>query len=104
MCACMFRCVQLFVTSWTITHQVPSSPWDSPGKNTGVDCHVLFQGIFLNQGWNLYFLHWRVDSLPLCHVGSPGEKDEDEKNKRKNSSLTPSCQVYFPHFKGNFSN
>ena len=22
-------------------------PWDSPGKNTGVGCHVLFQGIFL---------------------------------------------------------
>ena len=22
-------------------------PWDSPGKNTGVGCHTLFQGIFL---------------------------------------------------------
>ena len=22
-------------------------PWDSPGKNTGVGCHVLLQGIFL---------------------------------------------------------
>ena len=22
-------------------------PWDSPGKNTGVDCRVLLQGIFL---------------------------------------------------------
>ena len=28
-------------------------PWDSPGKNTGVDCHALLQGIFLTQGWNL---------------------------------------------------
>ena len=25
-------------------------PWDSPGKNTGVDCHFLLQGIFLTQG------------------------------------------------------
>ena len=25
---------------------------DSPGKNTGVDCHVLLQGIFLTQGSN----------------------------------------------------
>ena len=25
-------------------------PWDSPGKNTGVGCHFLLQGIFLTQG------------------------------------------------------
>ena len=25
-------------------------PWDSPGKNTGVGCHSLLQGIFLIQG------------------------------------------------------
>ena len=25
-------------------------PWDSPGKNTGVGCHVLLQGIFPTQG------------------------------------------------------
>ena len=23
------------------------SPWESPGKNTGVGCHFLLQGIFL---------------------------------------------------------
>ena len=28
-------------------------PWGSPGKNTGVGCHFLFQGIFLTQGLNL---------------------------------------------------
>ena len=27
-------------------------PWDSPGKNTGVGCHALLQGIFLTQGSN----------------------------------------------------
>ena len=27
-------------------------PWDSPGKNTGVSCHALLQGIFLTQGSN----------------------------------------------------
>ena len=26
-------------------------PWDFSAKNTGVDCHVLFQGIFLTQGY-----------------------------------------------------
>ena len=26
-------------------------PWDSPGKNTGVGCHALLQGIFPTQGF-----------------------------------------------------
>ena len=28
-------------------------PWDFPGKNTGVGCHSLLQGIFPTQGSNL---------------------------------------------------
>ena len=46
-------------------------PWDSSGKNTGVGCHFLLQGIFPTQGsnpWLLHYLHWHVGSLPL---GSP---------------------------------
>ena len=39
-----FSCVRLCVTPWTAPHQAPS-PWDSPGKNTGVGCHFLLQGI-----------------------------------------------------------
>ena len=31
-------------------------PWDFPGKNTGVGCHFLIQGIFPNQGSNLSLL------------------------------------------------
>ena len=34
-----------------------SLPGIPPGKNTGVGCHALLQGIFLAQGWNLGFLH-----------------------------------------------
>ena len=44
-------------------------PWDSPGKDTGVGCHFLLQGIFLTQGSNpclLCLLHWQVGSLPLA--------------------------------------
>ena len=47
---------------------------DSPGKNTGVDCHALLQGIFPTQGLNpclLHLLHWQVGSLPLAPLGSP---------------------------------
>ena len=32
---------------------------DSPGKNTGVHCHALFQGIFPTQGLNLGLPHCR---------------------------------------------
>ena len=36
--------------------------------------HFFLQGIFLTQGLNpcpVCLLHWQVDSLPLCHLGSP---------------------------------
>ena len=36
-------------------------PWDFPGKNTGVGCHFLLQGIFPTQGSNLHLLHWQAD-------------------------------------------
>ena len=32
-----------------LAHHPPPRPWGSPGKNTGVDCHALLQGIFLTQ-------------------------------------------------------
>ena len=49
-----FGCVQLCDTRLL-------SPWDSPGKNTRVDCHAFLQGIFPTQGSNsclfLFLLH-----------------------------------------------
>ena len=48
------------------------SPWNFPGKNTGVVCHFLLQGIFPTQGWSLFvlcLLLWQADSLPLRHLG-----------------------------------
>ena len=54
----------------------PLCPWDSPGKNSGVDYHALFQGIFLTQGWNLCLLchlPWQVGSLPLAPLVKPDE-------------------------------
>ena len=46
-------------------------PWFFPGKNTGVGCHFLLQGIFPAQGLNPHLLHWQADSLPLSQLGSP---------------------------------
>ena len=45
--------------------------WDSPGKSTGVGCHVLFQGIFLTQGSNPCLLNYRQILYPLSHHGNP---------------------------------
>ena len=47
-------------------------PWNSPGKNTGVGCHFLLQGIFPTQGSNLslciyiYICYAAANSLQLC--------------------------------------
>ena len=45
-------------------------PWNFPGKNTGVDCHSLLQGIFLTQGLNLGLLHCRQILYQLSYEGS----------------------------------
>ena len=47
------------------------SPWDFLGKNTGVDCHFLLQGIFLTQGSNPGLLHCRQILYCLSYQGSP---------------------------------
>ena len=71
----MFVCVCISVTSvvsdfsrcYGLSPARLLCPWDSPGKNTGVDCRAFLQGIFQTQGWNphlLSLLHWRAGSLP----------------------------------------
>ena len=74
-------------TPWTVAHQAPLS-MDSPGKNTGVGCHALLQGIFLTKGLNphlLHVLHWQVGSLPLVPSGKPTYQ---KKNKRNTIQIT----------------
>ena len=44
---------------------------DSPGKNTGVACNALLQGIFPIQGSNSGLLHCRQFLYPLRNQGSP---------------------------------
>ena len=46
-------------------------PWDSPGKNTGVGCHFLLQGVFPTQGSNPGLPHCRGLLYRLNHQGSP---------------------------------
>ena len=44
---------------------------DSAGKNTGVGCHALLQGIYPIQGLNPGLLHCRWILYCLSHQGSP---------------------------------
>ena len=69
---------------------------DSPGKNTGVGCHALLQGIFLTQGPNpgpLHLLCWQLGSSPLVPPGKPCSstylyaKKECTENKGRVTSL-----------------
>ena len=58
-------------------------PWDCPGKNPGVGCHALLQGIFLIHGLNPGTLHcmwilylWVTGETPIIfciiyHFSSP---------------------------------
>ena len=70
-CASLPSHVQLFVTPQTAAHQAPLS-MDSPGKNTGVGCHALLQGIFLTQELNWGLPHYRRILYQLNYQGSPG--------------------------------
>ena len=44
---------------------------DSPGKNIGVGCHFLLQGVFQSQGSNPGLPHCRQILYHLSHQGSP---------------------------------
>ena len=44
-------------------------PWDSPGKNTGVLCHFLLQGIFPTREFKLGLLHYRQILYHFSHQG-----------------------------------
>ena len=68
-CAQSLSRVQLSATPWTVACQL-LCPWDSPGKNTGVACHALLQGIFPTQGSNPGLPHCRQI---LYHLSRPGK-------------------------------
>ena len=67
----LFSHVQPSATPWTLAHQA-LCPWDFLGKNTGVGCHVLLQGLpnggieltspALQVGFFFFFNHWASGS------------------------------------------
>ena len=75
-CGSMWFCVSCSVVSDSLrSHGLYPTrllcPWNSPGKNTGVVCCSLLQGIFPTQGSNPGLLHCRQILYHLSHKGSP---------------------------------
>ena len=95
-------CIMSLQLCLTLSNPVDCSPpgssvrGDSPGKNTGVGCHDLLQGIFPTQRSNpplLCFLYWQVGSLPPALSGMP--------HSNANTSLYQ--EIFLIHFQPIFS-
>ena len=62
---------KLLLSCLTLCDPIDYSPpgssvqWNSPGKNTGVDCHVLLQDIFLNSQFQCYLGNLILGSSPV---------------------------------------
>ena len=92
---CLLRCSLLF------RHSAPSDSlrahglqparlpglWDSPGKNTGVGCHFLLQGIFSTQGLSPGLLHCRQILSRLGHKYSGVKKTFSNTSRNLSSVL-----------------
>ena len=84
--------VRLFATPWTTAHQVPLVHGDSPGKNTGVDCHALFRGSSQPRDQiEPRSPALQVDSLP----SEPPGKPNIEYTRRKNNFFKPLFVNFF---------
>ena len=76
---CLCSDTQLCLTlcdSWKCSPPGSSVHGAFPGKNIGMGCHSLLQGIFPTQGSNLCLLRLLAlagGSFPLSHLGSPTE-------------------------------
>ena len=70
-CECVYSVVSDSLRPHGLQPAKLHCPWDFPGKNTGVGCHFLLQGILLTQGSKqvLSLLRWKVGSSPLVPPG-----------------------------------
>ena len=75
------------MTPWTVALQTRIHR-DSPGKNTGVGCHALLQGIFPTQGLNLGLPHYRQI---LYHLSHREDFVGGKEGKVKTEACSPLC-------------
>ena len=75
-CVCMCVCAKSLLTLCNPMDCMQPTrllcPWDSPGKNTGVSCHALLQGIFLTQGLNPRLSVSCIGKCVLYHLNHLG--------------------------------
>ena len=93
-----FSCVWFFATLWTIADRL-LCPWDTSGKNAGMDCCILLQGIFLTRKSNPYLLcllHWQAGSLPPVSPGKPGLQSTGSQRVRHNLATKWKCESVSP--------
>ena len=67
-------------------------PWDFPGKNTGVVCHFLCQGIFPAQGSNPGLPNCRQTLHHLSYQESPINLPTKQKETHRHREQTCGCQ------------
>ena len=75
-----FSRVRLCVTPEAAAHQAPR-PWDSPGKNTGVGCHLcstlkillhcLLASIASDENSVVVFFRFKLPTVPLAPPAPP---------------------------------
>ena len=80
-------CPTLSATPWAVTARL-LCPWNSPGKNTGVGSHSLFQGIFT--GYRAEFCFFSHLLLAPAHTHVPSH------SKFPRRELTTSGGERFP--------
>ena len=90
-------------TLWTVAARL-LCPWDSLGKNTGVGCHFLLQGIFPIQGSNscllMSFALWGgfFTTKANWKAAKIRSKWETPRFRRKELSCILSNQLFFFFF------
>ena len=65
-------CMRVCACSCVCTDEWLLCLWDSPRKNTRVDCHALLRGIVPTQEWNPGLPHYRQILHHRSHQGTPG--------------------------------
>ena len=89
------------MTPWTVARRAPQSMGIlSPGKNIGVGCHALLQGIFPTQGSNPGLLHCRWILYRLSHQGDPSNISKQRQSNYQEAKGNPtwnylSIQSYY---------
>ena len=83
-----------------------SSPWVSPGKNTGMGCHFLLQGIFPPWDWTRVsriagrlFIDWATrEAICQLYLNKTGRRRRGKKKTRKIQYLHKGMPVRVSYF------